>query len=570
MLINKTDKNIVASLLAFEVSFCLMFFIFISLFKEPQYYSTKVIIISFAIVLFWLILMLFSMKGKFHLCYFGILLLFLFVSLYIIRVVWFSSYLGLFPELSFFKGLNRPDTFYHSTLCEAIKNFGHPSLLQGGIALHKYHCLSHFIMAFVSKVFKLPCLISYNYIYPMLFLPLFVYLFFQASGALSERLVNKRFFSVVDLVFSIFIFIGFLPIKYSNTVGIWWNDIFLSESYCVSLVFLLIYFILIDKIEKTKYGNSLSCFLITSIFLFIITASKVSTGVIFFILLLWIYIRVKGVRISSLLFASFIGVLLLFCLSLVLRENENIFKKMEINWFHFIKTYIDYEYQISHIFFILFPSLLLFFLTKKTTPYKEYCRNKISILAEASIICSCCGLLPSVLLSIYGGSAAYFFLPAIFISLFFLFCSHEVQKRFVSLGMGVKILVSLLVLITYGESCIKYISPYDIMAKTCKDKQETSRVVDEPFYNTLSAINRLTEGKKKNYCLFLSSDCEIFNLFGQGYMGLSAITAYLGMPLIEVLDENQLISDEILIQRAKEKHFSNVILLKSDKYRIIK
>ena len=93
-------------------------------------------------------------------------------------------------------------------------------------------------------------------------------------------------------------------------------------------------------------------------------------------------------------------------------------------------------------------------------------------------------------------------------------------------------------------------------------KEGNKQVVKNRFYKTLNKINRITSGKKKQYCLLVSKNCEIFKLYkGDNYFlgpnGLIAITAYLGMPVITSPKD------------AKEMNIDSIIVLEKNTYKII-
>lgn len=574
--VNSMDRNILSSLLALETSFILSIIIFFSLINPRFYYSKRVIFVCFFVTSFWFALTIFSIikdKGKQNIIsYFVSSLVYLLVIFFMIRTVWFYSYLTLAPEYAFFNGFGNSDTFYLSTLCESIKNFGYPALLSQGLDYYKYHYFSIILLAIISKIVKIPCLITYNFLYPIVFLPLFTYLFFQAVGIIRDYLNKSYNIFISDVVFSIFVIIGFLPSRYLNTIGIWWFHIFLSESCCVSFVLLLLFIWVIDKFKNIKYGKQLIIYLITPIFLFAITATKISVGLILFILLAWIYIRTKGLKLSAIITLVSGFVFLLFSLSLFMRDSQNITER-SISWFHFINTYISPEYIVSHIFFILFPSMLLFFLAKGSQAYGSFCKTKNAIISEAALITSFCSILPGIFFAMEGGGAHYFFLPAIFISLLLLLCSAEMPVLFLSICKEKKFLLILLFLVVYGESFInesyKYgsiyrsVAPQHLIEQNQARKQGNMQVVDNRFYKTLNKINRITQGKKGQYCLFVSKNCEINKLYKSndsflGPISPLAITAYLGMPIITDFNE------------AKEMHIDNIIVLENNTYKIIK
>ena len=570
------NKNILSSLLAFETSLILSLIVFFSLINPRFYYSKRVIFVCCFITLFWFVLTLFSTisskKNKKITAYLISALVFLLIIFYMIRTVWFHSYLSLTPEYAFFNKVGNSDTFYLSGLCEAIKNYGYPALLSQGLVYHKYHYFSIVLLAIISKIVGVPCLVVYNFLYPVVFLPMFAYLFFQAVGVVREYLSKNQVITISDIVFSIFVIVGFLPLRHLYAIHINWYTIFLSESYCVSLVLILMYVFVIGWFNNKKNGKKFIIYMITPFFLFLITATKISVGVIFFILLAWIFIRTQGFKLSSVLSVGAGFVLLLFSLSLFVRESQNINEKT-FTWFHYITSYVSPEYWISHLFFILFPSLVLLVLSKGTQSFGEFVKTKNAILAEAALITTFCSILPGIFFEIEGGSASYFFLPALFVSLFILLCSSKVQLQFANFAKESKIILFMLLLVIYGESfinesynygsiCISNTPPH-MIEQWQAGKQGNELVVENRFFKTLNKINRMTTGKKKQYCLLVTDSCEIFKLYKNdnyyfvGSHGLLAITAYLGLPVINTIEE------------AKEMHIDNILVLEKDIYKII-
>ena len=486
-----------------------------------------------------------------------------------IRTVWFCSYLTLFPEYDFFNSQIHSDTFYLSGLCESIKNFGYPANLTQGLVFHKYHYLSIVLLAGISKICSLPCFITYNFIYPIVFFPVFTFLFFQVIGVIRELLNKDTTISISDVVFSLFIIIGFLPYQFLNSLGIWWHDIFISESFCVSSILFFVYVFIINKTKKVKHR--IINYLITFFFLFIITAAKISDGIMFFIIMSWIIIRKRGFNLLT-IFSIIVGfILLLFSLSLFIRDSQNIGNRV-VTWFHFATTYVEPEYTIRHFFFILFPALLLFVLSGGFPTYKSHGRTNNVILSEAALLITFCSILPGILFEIEGGSAVFFVIRAMFISLFFLLCFSVLQNNIEKINKGEKVLIALLLLVVYGESFFNYnyyhgsilikVTPKYMVEQYQIKKHGNNEAQNNSFYKTLTKINKKTKGKKDQYCLFVTDNCNIFKLYkGNNYFigsnGLLAITAYLGMPVIKTFEE------------ANEKQIEKIIVLEKNTYKII-
>ncbi len=580
------NNNILSSLLALETSSILSLIVFFSLINPRFYYSKRVIFACFVVTLFWFAVTVFSIikaqKKKGITSYFVSSLIYLLVIFYMIRTVWFHTYLTLAPEYSFFNGLGNSDTFYLAGLGEAIKNYGYPALLSKGLALHKYHCLSNAFLAGISRACKVPCLITYNLLYPVVFLPLFTFLFFQAIGVVREYLNKSKSIVISDVVLSLFVIAGFLPLRYSNAISIVWFDIFLSESYCVSLILLLMYILIINKVKTLKNTKFIIVYLLTPLFIIAITGAKISSGIIFFIAFSWYFIREEGIKISTLLVLFLEFCVVLFSLYLFTRNEEKKTDQMFF-WFHFIKTCVASEYIISHVFFVFFPALSLFILTKGKQPFCDFIKTKNSIMTEIAIITTFCSMLPGVFFEIAGGSALYFVFPAMFISLFFLLCSSVVSVSFSNCRKELKIIICMLYIVVYGESFInesfKYgsgqmsISPNYIIEQCKIRKQGNLDVKKDPFYKILTEINKITEGKKEKYCLFVQKNCNILNLYpGKSYIetnNLLAITAYLGIPVLNIPENNQPITIKLIKEKANEININNVIILGRNKYKIV-
>ena len=582
------DKNFLSSLLALETSSILSLFVFFSLIHPRFYYSKKIIIVCFFITLFWFILTIITLKNikeknisviKYLISGF----LYLLVIFYLVRTAWFRSFLTLAPEYVFFTGHSHVDSFYFAGLCEAIKNYGYPAVLSLGLSYHKYHYLSIALFAGISKILNIPCLMTYNYLYPVIFFPLFIYLFFQTVGVIRRYLNISGAIYVFDVVFSLFIIIGFLPFQYLYSIGIWWHDIFLSESFCVSIVLLLLYVVIIDKFKNNKNFENILYFLITPLFLFIISATKVSAGIILFIVIAWILIRRKGIN-TSIMFPLVLNILILFSSFVLFNRTEQNIDESTIFWFHYIKTYVPMEYRASHFIFILLPSILFFLLSKGKQPYNCFYKTKDGILSEAAIISTICSILPGILFEIEGGSAVYFFVQAMFISLLFLLSSKKINNLFEVIKREWKILLAISIIIIYGESFFNYsyyhgsslirVTPRYMIEQYQINKEGNKTLRDDSFYKTLNKINRITEGKKNNYCLYVLNDCKINKLYKGNYYwlgtgGLLAVTAYLGIPAITIPEKDQPATIESIKEKAKEMHIENIIVLEKDKYKII-
>lgn len=599
---HRKEEKFISFFVAFEICILLTIPALIALFKSHFFYMNTVVCVLICNVFLWA--SLFICFGRKYNISLGkkkvwlLILSFFIVALYFIRVIWFNGYLTLTPEATFLDGRSHNDTFYHVTLAESIKNYGFPATLFNKINFHKYHFLSHFIFAGISKVFRLPCYVTYNYLYPILFFPIFVFLLFQALSSIRNYFSIKGTDLSLDIVFSIFICIGFLPINYYNQIKIWWFSTYSSESYFISLIFVLLFFVVGEKINKQPYGRQINIFIAIPFFMLLITASKISTGIIFLIGICWVLLRTLKINKNLIFIICFFIIFLILCLCFFIRNSENNFLNMNIYLFDYIRTYVKLKQCFSHLFFILFPSITLFLLDKGDLSVKEYFLLKKAILPEVSLVISLCGIIPGLLLKIVGGSAAYFFLPALFVSLFFLWCSGCFQRQYKQASKSFQLLFFMFVFVIYAESYVHFLKPRFNINLLKKDFTNTEIVMDNPFYNTLLTVNKITEGRKKEYGVFLASDCEIFGLYpiketkpDTKMKSLYAITANLDLPIINATyirngnefrvggyllkwnvapkDKDTMITLGNMSERAKELGIKHIIVLTKDDYNII-
>ena len=141
----------------------------------------RILVASVAIWIFWLALFLIEQKNGAKIAdrkgTLVLKLLFaIIISLFFANSIWFSNHLTLNPLEVILKGRLHVDSLFHATIAESIKNYGYPSVLLNDAGFSHYHFGSHIIMAALSNILKVPVFSVYNFLYPIIFIPLYSYL----------------------------------------------------------------------------------------------------------------------------------------------------------------------------------------------------------------------------------------------------------------------------------------------------------------------------------------------------------------------------------------------------------
>lgn len=127
------------------------------------------------------------------------------------------------------------DTLFHASIASMIKNYHVVSTGLHGLVETPYHVLSHIIFAAFSILAGISVLEAYGFFQIIFLSPMLVFsLAYAATMRLTRYSDEKGVYSWV--VICIFLFIA----KWVLSQWALWDSYFISESYCLSLVFLLL------------------------------------------------------------------------------------------------------------------------------------------------------------------------------------------------------------------------------------------------------------------------------------------------------------------------------------------
>jgi hypothetical protein len=556
--------------------------------------SRKIIIISSIIWAVWLTLFIVeSSKGNIiaekRSRYAGKLFFAAIISLFCASSVWFSGYLTLNPIDAIVNGKVHHDTVFHVAIAESIKNYGYPSLLLNDAAFLHYHCGSHFVLAMLSRVLNVSVFNVYNYLYPIIFTPIYSFLIMAVIVEIRKHKNEATLLSVVDYAFLSFFFVGFIPTAVLGHIGIWKSSWVISESYLVALVFFLLYLLLILKIHKNGRFGNVSAILLTILFIVICTAMKISVGFLLTVGVVYINFRKNTRKVQYwMVNAVFLTVFLLFY-----KVFSDAYGYSGFQLFSFVRNYVvrssGYIGIVLHYFFLLFFTLLVLNYQRSVNkPLKSSIQSKKLIMEETLLVVSVASLLPGMFMDIVGGSAGYFSyfqeLIAIVMLLGYNIPDKLRQKTYDNNVKWKKTIGFCMLLLTLFAL---FNTRIDKIAKVAKIHDNTA---DNRLLTNIQDVMKISRDEKKRYGIFLENNAEIWErykhnaetafLFYPAFTGIRVLSRVYtdGYGITDSVDTENMIGaigsvrkltlDEAK-KEAKGKDVNRIIHFYDDKYRII-
>lgn len=497
---------------------------------------------------------------------FALFIIFFVSSFLIFKVLWFDHYLRLDATERFFNGMTFIDTLYHSVIAESCITNGYPSINMNAPTFLAYHALSHYMIAGVSKVLNLPCFIIYNYIYPVIAIPLFVYLL-QKLALIAKVFVSKEnSLSIIDYFFISFVSMGFgLNKSIYSALGHSVPNIFLSESCLIALILTFLYFCIIDYgYKKISYFDMWNKLILIPIFIIILSYAKISNGCMFCCGISY-YIFRKSLRKNNQYLFAFIYLFVFGCYYFIFPKFSMSFPHppssgSRYELFHYVRHYTKNAlYSMLH-YIILFLPIVLVYLCKISEEKKLNTAPGTGnrILFETLAVTTVVSCLPGVFMKINGGSAAYFVKPVWFeaciiliamnipqriMNFIFLKCIKTNIRCFYNSRQKAHFNIAVIVIfLVFIVGRWKYIS-LSGMLKSLFDVSNTGCQWRDDF-NLFNEINSVTKKHKRDYCLFLCDDFNLINIYDREWGRYNrtylinpyfAASAYTGLTIINAM-----------------------------------
>ncbi len=564
----KTKQNI----FLFPTILCVIqfVFVFVVLFKSGLSFAPVALAVDAVLMLMWCGLFVQRhIRNKIYVPSLkGLVLFICFViaSFIIIRKSWFQNYLNIDCMNRFFNGETFIDPLYHSAIAESYITNGYSSIQMNAPTFIAYHSLSHLMIAGVSKLFDIPCFVTYNYIYPLIAMPLFVYLFQKIILIVKEFLRKDKVLYFYDFVFIVLFMIWENHIM-NYSAGLYFDIWAHGESYCVSLVLLFVYFCIINVgYKKIKCFEIINLTLLIPVFILLLSFCKVSTGCMFFFGMSYYIFRKNLFKNKKWLFAF----LYLFIFAVyyfvpgkfspapTYPSPENTTSSFEL--FHYVRHYAkNILFAVVHYILCFSPVMLVLFFERPKKLFSLKIRNieNKNVIVEMLILSLLVSCLPGIVMKIDGGSALYFVAPVwtmAFILLFAMELPKSIKVRLPKLefripfkskdSKKINIFIVFFSVLCLGVFAIgiRDADIYDMLRSTAHSRDITkaglfkdgkvflpSPVIQNTDYKLFSQIRELTKRHKKDYCIFLRDDSNIILKYDRiwGYEGTFLINPYL-------------------------------------------
>ncbi|MEX2230708.1 MAG: hypothetical protein WD824_01000 [Cyclobacteriaceae bacterium] len=345
-------------------------------------------------------------------------LLVIFLALKLISILWMTNgYLSPLAPEAYAIGHLHMDTIYLTGLTSIIKTYQVTTTGLFGLVPIQYHAGSNYLFASFSQLCDLSTVKFYNFAFPVIFVPLFFQtLFFATLPNLKRK--SDAFRMIISLLILFFVVSGFVP----NSVGYRYltlsafNNHFLSESYCISLILMFLFISLYKPFLKTNQVSShpvvnALLILMIPVWFFAIGYAKISTAIILFVAFFYLIVRRKLIFQKWILISTVLTIVLLpLLLFLTIESNRNATFSFDIGSFY--KYYVKDSlviYFLLNYYFVFFMVLCFIFYIRRSDQgiFKQIIEGKY-IVPETIIVAAIAGIMPGLLIEIEGGSAAYF------------------------------------------------------------------------------------------------------------------------------------------------------------------
>jgi hypothetical protein len=499
------------------------------------------------------------------------------IASFCVNSIWFNGYLNLNPIAAISNASLHNDTTIWASISEAIKNYSYPDLLINNPKYFHFHIGSEFIFAILSIIFNISVLNIYNFIFPVLCLPLYAYLIINVIIKIRKYKKETTILSVTDYFLLALFYVGFLPSIFLDTIGIWKTSVIAQEAYLFAQIFFLVYLYVLLRIlnsnklnEKTK---NIFMLMINPIFIFLCSFMKISVGFLLATGIMYFIFRkhtkkLKYWIINILYFIVFIISFSLFCEA----TGNTPFQLLS-----FVRRYARTLFPcfaIFHYFVLLFFTLLfLGIMISRYKLLKMAFLNKELIVEETVLVFSIVSLLPGLVLYIDGGSAVYFSYLQEMLAIVLLLgfnigndIKHMIKMQCKPLKIFVLLCFLMLMLISVSNSDMIYAfvkvpilriktSEYFIENKSIilnRIKQRDIKYLlydgvyclfsknaylETTFIKNMYRLAEIPVSEKKQYAIFVDDNAEIWDYFKEdrNHVGARLYQAFTGIRVINAI-----------------------------------
>ena len=344
-------------------------------------------------------------------------------STFIVAVIFSYHVKPIFFEDTFsWSFLWKVDTLYHMAVAQMFNTYGVFSTGLDGVAYLPYHYGSHILYIGLSNFLSITIPETYILTPAILTAPVFFIVFFHLVYELRKAFGIPEYVNYLVGFIFLMAFVGFFRNTFYQSSGSFPEYmgmlmgspiLFLSDSYTISVVVLLVMFtIILNFGEEKKESNSNQ--LSTRLFLwvglplvfFCAGFSKISTLYIGFSVIGYLFVRLKLYKKREFMFSFlllFAGAVLIYFLA---RDEK--YGDGGISLFYHFKEAKQNVFLFLLLQFIWVWALLIIFIVSKLSTWNLWIVEEKRVPVEVTLAILLASLVPAVLIKVKGGQLYYF------------------------------------------------------------------------------------------------------------------------------------------------------------------
>lgn len=502
--------------------------------------------------------------------------------------------LPLDPLRELSEGTQWTDDLYFSQLASSYACYGKVSTLLGGLDEIRYHAAAYCFLGLISRISGVPAFFVFRYTYPVLFLPLYIYMIVSCAAAARRFLGRPGTLSFYDMLAIAAFMVGVLPEAMLKPARIWKYVLPDSVSCGVSVILALLYLrVLLERGCSRRTGGVsglVFLYVVTPLAIFVCGMTKISTGFLLAGGACWYLFR-RNVRsprywlaIALYLVAFFLPYYYVMAAPnaplqgnapLVITEDGISLQGSRFDIFCFVKDYVApgcgfFHYAVLGFFAFAVIACTVDF---RGRGLRRLFAGAPYLVQELLVVLYLLGVLPGILMRIVGGSAMCFSfaqeLPAVIA-----FVGFGIPERMVgfvrerSRMLLVHGAVAAMLIVMLGNAhvggLLHGIAFQRIHESSLKTEHFTedvksllksghgaaalsavwhtfwarNRYADSTMYQNICALNHLTAGKKRDYAMYIAEDAELWATYPfDGRFPVRVYPAVTGLVCLDVFYE---------------------------------
>ncbi len=339
-----------------------------------------------------------------------------------------------------FSALNVPytylDTVYHSACAKMLQTYEvFTTGLDGTIPMN-YNVFTHWLSSHLAYFFEIPIHQYYNLTYPIVFFAFWVFTFLELVQKLFTFFAQKRASSLSNLPTSIWFWVIFLCILFPLPDNIYTRGLLglhftQTHTYTIALS---LFFIFIESLiafwqeEKKQVAFvwlffPVFSFILGTAHVAIVVAITAGTGYLFLrkkLFMKWHY------WIWILLVLFNLVICYFFTAETIPFSGREKSYEGRVEWFHFFRQEQFEPFNFWVIFYSTLYLVTFLYIWNEKITFKNWLRRTDTILVELLWVVALAGIVPNIVLALYGSTGMYFlsvqrFLASAFLLAYFPF-----------------------------------------------------------------------------------------------------------------------------------------------------